>query len=85
MYLEKLKITVIELASLMKVPPSKLYSLTSGKRSMGVDIAAKLALVFGNDPRYWINLQTEYDLDNYYKKEGKQDRYKVKVYKSDKT
>jgi antitoxin HigA-1 len=34
----------------------------NGTRPISADTALRLALFFSMDPRYWLNLQTEYDM-----------------------
>ena len=35
----------------------------SGKRAIGADTALRLSRYFGLSERYWLNLQTRYDLE----------------------
>ena len=38
------------------------YDIINEKRALTPDIAVRLGAAFGNSPRFWMNLQTNYDL-----------------------
>ena len=44
------------------VSPSRISELVHGKRPVTTDTALRLGLFFNMEPRFWLNLQTEYDL-----------------------
>jgi len=50
------------LALALRVPSGRITSILNGKRSITADTALRLARYFGNSPRFWLNLQTRYDL-----------------------
>lgn len=76
---------MIQLAGLLKASPTTLYAIVGKKKSLTVDIAVKLSIVFGLPPQYWLNLQNEYDIEDYYRKSGKLLKAKVKLYVPSKT
>ena len=41
---------------------NRISAIVNGKRSITADTALRLALFFGTSPRYWMNLQTNYDI-----------------------
>jgi antitoxin HigA-1 len=47
--LEELGLSAKRLADAIEVPPSRLYQLRAGKRSMTADTALRLGQFFGND------------------------------------
>ncbi len=51
-----------QLAADMDVPPSRISDIVNGTRPMTADTALRLGLFFSMEPRYWLNLQTEYDM-----------------------
>lgn len=55
-------ITARQLAADMNVPPSRISDIVNGARSITADTALRLGLFFSMKPRYWLNLQTEYDM-----------------------
>ncbi|MEI8180563.1 HigA family addiction module antitoxin [Aestuariivirga sp.] len=62
-FLEPLSLSVYQLAKDLKVQRSRLNEIVLGQRSLTADTALRLAVYFGTTPEYWINLQTQYDLD----------------------
>lgn len=46
----------------MDVPPSRISDIVNGARPITADTALRLGLFFSMEPRYWLNLQTEYDM-----------------------
>jgi len=45
------------------VPPRRINEIVLGKRSISADTALRLGRYFGNDPRFWLGLQMDYDLE----------------------
>jgi hypothetical protein len=37
--------------------------VVNGKRPVNAELALRLGRYFGQEPRYWINLQSRYDMD----------------------
>ena len=60
-FLRPLGITARRLAADLDVPPSRISDLVHGRRPITADTALRLGLFFGMDPRFWSNLQSEYD------------------------
>jgi antitoxin HigA-1 len=50
------------LARALGIPAQRIGDIALGRRGITVDTAVRLAEFFGNDPRYWLDLQREYDL-----------------------
>ncbi len=61
-FLKPMGITCRQLASDIDVSSSRISELVHGKRPVTADTALRLGLFFGMDPRFWLNLQTEYDM-----------------------
>jgi addiction module HigA family antidote len=55
-------ITARQLSSDMDVPPSRISDIVNGVRPITADTALRLGLFFSMEPRYWLNLQTEFDM-----------------------
>ena len=55
-------ITGRQMASDIDVSPSRISEIVHGTRPISADTALRLGLFFSMDPRFWINLQSEYDL-----------------------
>jgi addiction module HigA family antidote len=62
-FLEPLGISQYRLAKDISVPPRRINEIVHGKRSVTADTALRLARYFGTSDRFWLNLQTSYDLD----------------------
>lgn len=52
-----------ELARLLDVKPSFINEIIKGKRNLTSDYALLLEDVFGITAEYWMNFQTQYDID----------------------
>ena len=61
-YMKPLGITARRLAADMDVPPSRISDIVNGQRPITADTALRMGLFFSMEPRYWLNLQTEYDM-----------------------
>ena len=62
-FLEPMKISVYNLARVIKVPRSRINDIVLGRRGITADTALRLARYFGTTPEFWINLQARYDLE----------------------
>src|SRR5436190_12062405 len=62
-YLTPLGLTQYRLAKNLNVPRRRINEIVHGTRSITADTALRLARYFGTSERFWINLQTAYDLD----------------------
>jgi len=47
----------------INVPPRRINEIVLQKRSITPDTALRLAKYFNTTPKFWINLQTHYDLE----------------------
>lgn len=61
-FMHPLGITARRLAADIDVPPSRISEIVNGKRPITADTALRLGLYFDMEPRFWLNLQTEYDM-----------------------
>ena len=62
-FLEPLGISQYRLAKDISVPPRRINEIVLGKRAITPDTALRLSLYFGLSERFWMNLQTRYDLE----------------------
>jgi len=62
-FLEPLEVTQHHLAISIGVPPRRINEIVHGKRRISADTALRLARYFGTSDRFWINLQSRYDLE----------------------
>lgn len=61
-FMKPMKLTARQLAADIDVPPSRISELVHGRRPITADTALRLGLYFKMDARFWLNLQTEYDM-----------------------
>ncbi len=61
-FMKPMGITARQLASDIDVSPSRISELVNGQRPITADTALRLGLFFGMEPRFWLNLQSEYDM-----------------------
>ena len=61
-FMAPLGISQSRLARDLDIPQSRLSAIIRGKRGISADTALRLAEYFGTSPRFWLNLQMEYDL-----------------------
>lgn len=62
-FLTPLGISQYRLAKDISVPPRRINEIVLGKRSITADTALRLGRYFGTTERFWLNLQTQYDLE----------------------
>jgi antitoxin HigA-1 len=62
-FLQPLEVTQHRLAVSIGVPPRRINEIVHGKRRISADTALRLARYFGTTDRFWLNLQTRYDLE----------------------
>ena len=62
-FLNPLGISQYQLAKDISVPPRRINEIVHGQRSITADTALRLARYFRTSERFWLNLQSRYDLD----------------------
>jgi len=62
-FLKPLEISQYGLAKGISVPPRRINEIVLRKRSISADTALRLGRYFGTSEQFWLNLQSEYDLD----------------------
>ena len=62
-FLKPFEISQYRLAREISVPPRRINEIVRGLRSISADTALRLARYFGTSERFWLNLQTRYDLE----------------------
>ena len=61
-FMKPMGISARQLAADIDVSPSRISELVHGTRPITADTALRLGLFFQMDPRFWLNLQTEFDM-----------------------
>ncbi len=62
-FLIPLNLSQNKTARALGIPPRRINEIVLGKRSVTVNTALRLAKYFDTTPKFWINLQTHYDLE----------------------
>jgi len=62
-FLKPMAISQYRLAKSISVPPRRINEIVHGLRAITPDTALRLSRYFGMSERFWINLQTRYDLE----------------------
>ena len=61
-FLEPRGMTQVALAKAIRIPIQRVNEIVRGKRGITPETAWLLAKAFGTGPRFWMNLQSNYDL-----------------------
>lgn len=61
-FIKPMHLSVYRVAKDCGIPQSSLAAIVGGHRSISPEAAMRLALFFGVDPQFWLNLQSRYDL-----------------------
>lgn len=62
-FLQPLGISQYRLAKDISVPPRRINEIAKGARSITANTALRLARYFTTTERFWLNLQSHYDLE----------------------
>ena len=62
-FLEPLGLSQYQLARSISVPARRINEIVHGDHRISADTALRLARFFGTSERFWINLQSRYDLE----------------------
>src|SRR5271167_1424825 len=62
-FLDPLGVSQYRLAVAIGVPPRRINEIVHGKRRISANTALRLARYFGTTERFWLNLQSRYDLE----------------------
>jgi len=61
--LDELELSQYRLAKDINVPAMRINYIVNEKRPVTAELALRLGRYFGQSPRYWLNLQSRYDMD----------------------
>lgn len=62
-FLKPMNVSQYRLAKSTSVSARRINEIVHGKRAITADTALRLSLFFGMSDRFWMNLQTRYDLE----------------------
>jgi addiction module HigA family antidote len=60
--LEARALSAAALALKLRVAPQRIQEIVAGRRGISPETALRLGRCFGNEPEFWMSLQTAYDL-----------------------
>jgi len=80
-FLKPLSLSQYRLAKDISVSARRINEIVHGKRSISADTALRLSRYFGTTDRFWLNLQTSYDLEVEKDRLGKRLNNEVGVYR----
>jgi antitoxin HigA-1 len=61
-FLAEYSLSQSQLANAIGISPNRITEIVNNRRRITADTALRLSLYFGNNPEFWMNLQTHYDL-----------------------
>ena len=61
-YIDELKLSVAQVALKLGVSRKTIYDIINAKAAISPEMALKLAKAFNSDAKFWLDLQTQYDL-----------------------
>jgi len=62
-FLKPMQISTYQLASDLFIEQSNIQQIIDGEKSINAEIALKLSLYFGNSAKFWLGLQSDYDIE----------------------
>lgn len=62
-FMKPMKLSQYRLAKDIRVPPRRINEIVKGKRAITADTALRLARFFGMSESFWLDLQSDYDLE----------------------
>lgn len=62
-FLQPMNLSQYRLAKDIGVPPRRINEIVHGKRGISADTALRLSRYFGLSERFWMNIQSRYDLE----------------------
>lgn len=62
-FLDELNLTAYRLAKDLRIQKSRISAIVNAERAISPDTALRLSRYFGNSAEFWLNLQSDYDLE----------------------
>ncbi len=62
-FLKPMEVSQYRLAKDLNIPQTRVSQIVKGKRRITADNALRLSKYFGTSARFWLGLQTDYDLE----------------------
>lgn len=71
-YMRPLGLNALRLALALRVAHNRILEILHGRRGISAETALRLAKLFGTTPRYWLELQLDYDLAGAVERHGQE-------------
>lgn len=78
-FLKPMGLSQYRLAVDIHVPPRRINEIVKRERGVTADTAIRLARFFGTSERFWMNLQTHYELEVHRDRMGARLRKEVRI------
>jgi addiction module HigA family antidote len=62
-FMKPLKISAYRLSKALGIPQTRTSEILNGRRSITVDTALRLSKYFGTSAKFWMGLQSDYDIE----------------------
>jgi addiction module HigA family antidote len=62
-FMKPYRLSSNKLALVLRVPVTRIADIVAERRGISPDTALRLVRYFNTTPRFWLNLQTKYDLE----------------------
>ena len=62
-FMNPYEISINQLARLLHVSTMRISQIVNEKRSITIDTALRLSMLFETSPEFWLHLQNKYDLE----------------------
>jgi addiction module HigA family antidote len=62
-FIEPMNLSANALAKALGVPANRITGIIKGTRGISADTAYRLSIAFNTTPEFWMNLQTQYELE----------------------
>lgn len=71
-FIAPMGITRYRVAKAIGVQQRRIDEICAGDRAITADTAVRLGLAFGIEPQFWLNLQSQYDIETIEREQGQQ-------------
>lgn len=80
-FMKPMGISARKLSADIDVSPSRISEVVNGTRPITADTALRLGIYFGMEPRFWLNLQSEYDMRVVARDQQKEITQRIRVFR----
>lgn len=80
-FMKPMGISARKLSADIDVSPSRISEVVNGARPITADTALRLGIYFGMEPRFWLNLQSEYDMRVVAREQQKEIMQRIRVFR----